>query len=61
MNCSLIISTYNWHQALELVLVSVSKQTILPNEIVIADDGSTNETRNVVKKYQQKLNESQED
>ena len=55
MNCSLIISTYNWHQALELVLVSVSKQTILPNEIVIADDGSTNETRDVVKKYQQKL------
>ena len=40
MNCFLIISTYNWHQALELVLVSVSKQTILPNEIVIADDGS---------------------
>ncbi len=55
MTCSLIIATYNWHQALELVLLSVSKQTILPDEIIIADDGSNKETKNLVKKYQKKL------
>ena len=55
MNCSLIIATYNWHQALELVLLSVSKQTILPDEIIIADDGSNKETKNLVEKYQKKL------
>ncbi len=55
MTCSLIIATYNWHQALELVLLSVSKQTILPDEIIIADDGSNKETKNLVEKYQKKL------
>ena len=29
MTCTLIIATYNWHQALELVLISASKQTVL--------------------------------
>ena len=55
MTCSLIIATYNWYQALELVLLSVSKQTILPDEIIIADDGSNKETKNLVEKYQKKL------
>ena len=55
MTSSLIISTYNWHQALELVLASVLKQTILPDEIIIADDGSTHETRNLIKKYSLRL------
>ena len=50
MTCTLIIATYNWHQALELVLISVSKQTVLPDEIIIADDGSTKETYDVIKK-----------
>ncbi|AKF24346.1 family 2 glycosyl transferase [Sulfurovum lithotrophicum] len=40
MTVSLIITTYNWPQALELVLKSVMEQSIVPNEIVIADDGS---------------------
>ena len=41
---SLIIATYNWATALELVLMSVQKQSLLPNEVIIADDGSTEET-----------------
>jgi glycosyltransferase involved in cell wall biosynthesis len=56
MTCTLIIATYNWPQALELVLISVSKQTIIPDEIVIADDGSTKETLDVIKKVKKKLN-----
>jgi len=55
MTCSLIIATYNWCQALELVLISLSRQTILPDEVLIADDGSTKETNDIIKKYQQKL------
>ncbi len=49
--CSLIISTYNWPQALELCLASVLNQTQLPNEIIVSDDGSTFETRNMVESF----------
>ncbi len=44
MNCSLIICTYNWPEALSLVLSSVVNQSIMPNEIIIADDGSSEST-----------------
>jgi glycosyltransferase involved in cell wall biosynthesis len=49
---SLIISTYNWPQALNLCLKSVLKQSLLPEEIIIADDGSTAETKNLVEQFQ---------
>lgn len=55
MTCTLIIATYNWHQALELVLLSVCKQTVLPDEIIIADDGSSKETLGVIKKIKKKI------
>lgn len=42
---SLLISTYNAPLQLELVLRSALAQTTLPDEILIADDGSTNETQ----------------
>ncbi|EOR93989.1 Putative two-domain glycosyltransferase [Arcticibacter svalbardensis MN12-7] len=48
---SLIISTYNWPEALSLCLLSVSKQSIMPDEVIIADDGSTWETLALVEKY----------
>ncbi|MGY5352565.1 DUF5672 family protein [Wenyingzhuangia sp. IMCC45533] len=51
MKSSLVISTYNWHKALELVFNSILRQSIMPNEILIADDGSTDETRDLVNKY----------
>ncbi len=44
MKTSLLISTYNWPEALELVLKSAENQTVPPHEILIADDGSTQET-----------------
>ncbi len=50
MTCSLIITTYNWYEALELSLKSVFMQTHLPNEIIIADDGSTFETKELIDK-----------
>ena len=48
---SLLISTYNWPQALELILSSVLEQEILPNEILIADDGSKNETKELIDSF----------
>lgn len=52
-NCCLIVSTYNWPEALELCLESVKNQRIIPAEIIVADDGSTEETKLLIEKYQQ--------
>ncbi len=49
---TLLISTYNWPEALNLCLLSVQKQTQLPLEVVIADDGSGSDTKNIIKKFQ---------
>ncbi|MDI6736610.1 MAG: glycosyltransferase family 2 protein [bacterium] len=48
---SLMITTYNWPEALELCLMSVLRQTLTPNEVIIADDGSTEDTRTLVETY----------
>ncbi|MFT3681679.1 MAG: glycosyltransferase family 2 protein [Ferruginibacter sp.] len=50
---SLIISTYNNPAFLELVLLSVLQQHSLPDEVVIADDGSREETAALVNNYRQ--------
>lgn len=54
-SCSLIITTYNWPEALELVLKSVIDQTLLPDEVIIADDGSGDETRQLIEFYKNKV------
>lgn len=51
MTCSLIITTYNSPLALHLCLNSILKQTYLPHEIIIADDGSSNETKNMIEDF----------
>ncbi len=45
MRVSLIITTYNWKEAMEVSLLSAFGQTVLPSEIVVADDGSGPDTR----------------
>lgn len=55
MKISLIITTYNWKEALAAVLESVCRQTLLPDEIVIADDGSRSDTADLIAEYQKKL------
>lgn len=52
LSCSLITPTYNWPEALELLLLSVLNQTILPNEVIIADDGSTEKTKQLIADFQ---------
>lgn len=48
---TLIIPTYNWAKALELVLLSLKNQTQLPDEVIIADDGSTEETKLLITRF----------
>ena len=48
ISVALIITTYNRPDALELVLKSALAQTRLPDEIIVADDGSRQDTAEVV-------------
>lgn len=45
---SLLVTTYNWAQALARVLDSVARQTRLPDEVIVADDGSNAATANLI-------------
>lgn len=45
------MSTYNRVDALELTLMSALSQRVLPDEILVADDGSGDETRALIRKY----------
>lgn len=56
MTSTLIISTYNWPEALELALKSTLAQTQLPNEIIIADDGSDDRTKELIDRYRKQTN-----
>ncbi|MFC6998238.1 glycosyltransferase family 2 protein [Rufibacter roseus] len=51
LKTSLIISTYNWPNALEVCLKSVLNQERLPDEVIVADDGSKTETLQLIEKY----------
>ena len=53
---SLIISTYNQPEFLRLAILSAWEQTRLPDEIVIADDGSRSETAELVRTMKKKSN-----
>ena len=56
MKLTLIITTYNWPESLLLVLESVKSQSIIPNEIIIADDGSSNKTKHLISNFKKKSN-----
>lgn len=50
MNVSIILTTYNWPEALDLVLRSIIAQSADDFEVIVADDGSAQETDEVVKR-----------
>lgn len=56
MKISIIISTYNWHLALKIILDSLVNQVLKQKEhkieIVIADDGSDEKTKELINKMQ---------
>jgi glycosyltransferase involved in cell wall biosynthesis len=51
MHISVIVTTYNWPEALHLALASLSRQTLLPTDVVIADDGSTAPTAQLIEQW----------
>lgn len=51
MKTSLIITTKNEEQTIHLLLDTVLKQTELPDEVIIADAGSTDHTRDIIQSY----------
>lgn len=53
MKVSLIISTYNWKEALNVCLKSVQYQSVIPYEVVVADDGSTADVREFIDKMRE--------
>ena len=52
MHLSLIITTYNRPDALLLVLRSIEKQVTLPDDVIIADDGSDSDTQKLITDFQ---------
>ena len=49
---SILLATYNWPQALKLCLESLATQTDHHFEIIIADDGSTESTKQIINAFQ---------
>ena len=58
MELTLIITTYNWPESLSLVIESIKNQSVSPDEVIIADDGSAQETKDLINNFKKnsKLN-----
>ena len=54
MNVSLVISTYEQPVALGKVLASIERQTRWPEEILLADDGSSEPTRQLIEQWRKR-------
>lgn len=52
MKVSLIVVTYNWKESLRLSIESALEQTRMLDEIVIADDGSREDTATMIREMQ---------
>jgi glycosyltransferase involved in cell wall biosynthesis len=44
LHLSVVVITYNWPKALDLVLRGIARQTSLPDEVIVTDDGSRADT-----------------
>jgi len=51
LTVSVIVTTYNWPEALKLTLQSLLNQSRLPDEVIVADDGSKEPTAHTVKEF----------
>ena len=52
MRVALVVTTYNWPEALGLILASVRGQSRLPDEVIVADDGSGADTADLIAREQ---------
>ena len=55
MNVSLLITTFNRPDALDVVLKTVASQSQGPSEVVVCDDGSSLETSSLVRRWEGRL------
>lgn len=55
MKISVVIPTYNSAAVIRLTLDSVLRQTVPPHEILVLDDGSTDDTVAIVESYAPKV------
>lgn len=55
MGVSVVMATYNGGPFLAEQLMSILSQTVLPDEIVIADDGSTDDTERIIFRFRGKF------
>ena len=53
---SVIIATYNTAAYLKECLDSIFQQTLKEIEVILIDDGSTDDTASIIQQYQQKYN-----
>ena len=51
MTTALVITTYNAPRDLRCTLLSVACQSVMPDEIIVADDGSGEPTREVIEGF----------
>lgn len=55
MKVAVILSTYNWPEALNACLLALSKQSLAPDQIIVGDDGSGSATADVIKYWKSRL------
>lgn len=55
MKTAIIVTSYRRSGALELVLQSVASQTEMPDEVIVADDGSGPDVRSLVDRWSERL------
>lgn len=55
MTISLIVTTYNNTPFLNLCLKSISELIVMPMEVIVADDGSTDDTKKLINSYKNKI------
>lgn len=56
MKTALLVSTYNWPEALLLIFKSIENQSVAPDEVLIADDGSAEETTKLINEFKKQSN-----
>ena len=53
---SLVLCTYNGEKYIEKQLTSIVNQTVLPDEIIVCDDISIDDTLNIIYSFKEKYN-----
>lgn len=51
MNITVVIPTYNRYEVLQRALKSVYSQSYIPSEVIVVDDGSTDNTSQITKQF----------